>query len=148
MRISYEEKLCKKGESGLNRGWWDLDPERNYGLVEGKVDCFDDRESRISSNHITVEYEDIDGTNVPKVARLEHTTKEGTLVWTDEIKSCQFGPLPPKVFELATYGDFHVPPEINEPSYHIGILTWIAGASTLMGSLIVAGLSINKWRRH
>jgi hypothetical protein len=148
MRISYEVKLFKKGASGLNRGWSDLDPERNYGLVEAKFDYFDDKGSRVSSSHITVEYEDIDGNNVPKVARNEHTGKKGTVVWTDEIKSCRFGPPPAKVFELATYGDFQVPPEKNGPSEHIGILTWIASGCTLLGLLMASGLTLNKWRHR
>ena len=148
MRISYEDKLFKKGTSGLIRGWWDLDPERNYGLVEAKFDYFDDKGSRVSSSHITVAYEDIDGKLVPKMARNEHTELKGTYIWTDEIKSCQFGPPPAKVFELTTYGDFKVPPENNRPSEHIGILTWTASGCTLLGLLMASGLTLNKWRHR
>jgi hypothetical protein len=152
VRIYHERTIDMKNIAHLpkrSRGWWELDPQCDYGLVEGKFEDLDEQGNPTGSAHVTVEYETIDGRHVPKAVHSEHIDTKGTSQqWTVKIESCRFGPPPPKVFELATYGDLHPTNSVDKPSSQIGIFTWIASGCTLLELLIAAGLSINKWRHH
>jgi cytochrome c553 len=151
VRIYHERTIDWKNiapRSKRSRGWWDLDPQCDYGLVEGKFEDLDEQGNPTGSAHVTVEYETIDGRHVPKVVRSEHIASKSTSQqWTVKIESCRFGPPPPKVFELASYGDLHPTISMNKPSSQIEIFTWIASGCTLLELLIAAGLSISDLSR-
>jgi hypothetical protein len=152
VRIYHERTFDMKKIAPLlkrSRGWWDLDPQCDYGLVEGKFDDLDEQGKSIGSGHITVEYETIEGRLVPKMVHTESIASKGTSQQrTVKIESCQFGPPPAKVFELASYGDLHPTISMNKPSSQIGILTWIASGCTLLDLLMATCLTLNKLRHQ
>jgi hypothetical protein len=150
VRIYHERTIDRKNIALLpkrSRGRWDLDPQCDYGLVEGEFEDLDEQGNTTGSAHVTVEYETIEGRHVPKEIRSEHIASKGrSQEWTIEIESCRFGPPPPKVFELGTYGDLHPTLSVNKPSSPIGILIWIASGCTLLELLMASGLTMIKWR--
>ncbi|MGA2060140.1 MAG: hypothetical protein ABSG67_06635 [Thermoguttaceae bacterium] len=152
VRIYHERTFDRKNIALLpkrSRGWWDLDPQCDYGLVEGKFEDLDEQGNPTGSAHVTVEYETIDDRHVPKAVCSEHIASKGmSQQWTIKTESCQFGPPLAKVFELASYGDLHPKISMNKPSSQIGILTWIASGCTLLDLLMATCLALNKLRRQ
>ncbi len=131
VRISFEDAAHGKPSY---RGWWELDPERDYGLVAAEYEYLDAQGARIYSKHMTVEYETIDGHHVPKVACEELLHSRGASRSTYEIESCQFKAPPRKVSELASYGGLRPPESAKEPASSLGILAWIASGGSLLGA--------------
>ncbi len=125
-RISFESACDGKPWC---RGWWEFDPERDYGLVAAEYEHLDDQGAPTGSEHVTVEYETIDGHHVPKVACRERLRSSRTY----EIESCQFEAPPRKVFELASYGGLRPPEPKEEPASNLRILIWIASGGSLLG---------------
>ncbi|MGA2059835.1 MAG: hypothetical protein ABSG67_05095, partial [Thermoguttaceae bacterium] len=137
VRISYEETFARDNREARQQGWLDFDPQRDYGLVEGRFEDFDDKQTPAASWHATVQYETIDGKHVPKRVCSETLCANGELHRrTIEIETCQFGSPPANVFELTSYGDFRVPEPPADSSAHVGILTWIASGFTLLTLLL------------
>ena len=147
VRISYENTFAAGDPRTREQGWLDFDLQRNYGLVEGRCEYFEHKQTPAASWHATVQYETIDGNHVPKRIGSETLCVTGELHRrTIETEICRFGPPPAKVFELASYGDFRVPEPPADPSAHIGILTWIASGTTLLALLLAAGLTLKSVR--
>ncbi len=139
-RISYAHAFDFRGKMSVEQGWWDLDPARDFGLVEGRSEYPGAQDLPKGSTHVKVDYETIEGEHVPKVARQEMIGSSGSTVGvlTDTVESCRFGPPRPEVFELATYGDLHPPKRPSEPVFSIGVFTWIAGGWTLLAFLALS----------
>ncbi len=124
------EKFIRSRAAALQRGWWDLDPQRDYVLVEEHCDALDAQGAAVGSSRIAVEYETIAGTPVLKTARTYDQSSRNALQWTLRLESCKFGPPPAKIFELSAYGDFNPSniKTITEPPapIRVGIPAWIA----------------------
>jgi len=149
VRVHFENSIRSSGVI-LSQGWWDLDPERDYVLVEKQSEDLDAQGGRVGCRE-TVQYETIAGNPVLKTARSEYqTSRRKPQSRTIKLDSCQFGPPPLKVFELSTYGAFN-PHDIasitKPPSKRIGILTWIACGWTGFGLLLALGSVLLKTRR-
>jgi hypothetical protein len=142
IRISFQS-APSKSDKRFTRGFFELDPKKNYALVAERDDLLDGGGKTILSSTAEVRYEIIDGRDVPKWACWKAGQRHQV---TDEIESCRFGPPPAKVFELATYGvsrPAEIPQTVAVPESPArpGILTWIAGGWTVVGlSIGVAGL--------
>jgi hypothetical protein len=142
VRVHFENSIKSSGVI-LSRGWWDLDPERDYALVENQSENLN-AQGVYDSGHVTVQYETIAGNPVLKTARSEYQTPcRKPQSRTIQLDFCQFGPPAAKIFELSTYGDFH-PSDIKTateppPSQCIGRLTWIACGWTCFGILLICG---------
>ena len=133
--VSFNANFDEVGKNIMQRGIWYLDPDRDYSLVEAKIEEIDTQGAKSTSRHITIDYNTIDGNFVPILMVNDSTGIKGKTLWTDEIASCSFGPPSAKVFDPATYGDFHPTQIANDPPSHIGTLTWIAATCTILGLL-------------
>lgn len=139
IRVSWEV-----GEEPNCRGWWDLDPKRDYVLIEERFESID-RDVSLGAGRTTVEYEEIGGVPVMKAATVDYQPKgHQSQSRTLKLESCKFGPPPAEIFELSHYGQFD-PQAIKTvfppvPPTYIGILFWVAAGWTILG-LVMAVLA-------
>ncbi len=135
------------GQWARQQGWLDLDPKRGCSLVERRSDSFDEKESPTFSMHTKIDYETVDGRDVPKTICLEsHGVDGGSTHHSMTIESCQFGLPPAKVFELASYGDFPLPKSGQQPSAYR--FAWVASAFTLLAMLFGCCTTLMSVRRR
>jgi hypothetical protein len=146
VRVSYAETREGGGQWARMQGWIDLDPKYDYGIIEKKFDCFDDKGNPTSSSDVTIHYETIDGKRVPKTICSESHGLDGSSSRRETtVESCRLGPPPAKVFELSSYGDYPLPGPPHEPRFSVPMLTWVVGGFTLLALVLALCLSLKKW---
>jgi len=147
VRVSFVETHAGGGQWARMQGWVDLDPDCACGIIERKSDSFDEKGNPPPSTHTTIHYETIDGRHVPKTICLETRGVDGGATrWSMTVESCNFGPPPAKVFEVASYGDFPLPEPTHEPRFSIHTLTWVASGFTLLTLLLASCLTLKSVR--
>jgi hypothetical protein len=143
VRASFVQTYRAVSRWARMQGWIDLDPKYGHAIIEKKFDCFDEKNKRTSSSHLTINYETIDGRHVPKTVRWDTDDTDGGMSRRKTtVESCRFAPPPAKVFELASYGDIPSPQPPPEPRPPLHVLACTAVGFTLLTLLLAVCLKL------